>query len=226
MPTREEAKEQRRDRILIAARELVREKGKTGFSMRALAQGAELSLVTPYNLFGSKQAIMYALLDEDLQQYGSELARSKKDPLDMLFRAVTLGKLYFSRDQEYYKAIFSSVYTDGGAEYRSMFRGPRRELWAQLVKDAVDERFLESETDPRAFALNLASIYFANILEWVAGEISLREMEVRTHYGFALALHSLAGRGYKGRLREEVRRAQRRIRRLPKVVRGVADQAL
>jgi len=216
MATREEAKQQRRQKILSAARELIRDTGKTGFSMRALAERAGLSLVTPYNLFGSKQAIMYALLDEDLQQYGAQLSRSRKDPLDQLFRAVTLGRVYFGRDQNYYKAVLFAVYTDGGPEYRSMFRGPRRALWGQLVENAVEGGYLESDTDAKAFSLNLAAIYFANILEWVAGEISLREMEARTLYGFALALHSMAGRGQKTRLHDEILKAQRRLKRVPK----------
>ena len=38
MPTREEAKEIRRTRILTAARELIRETERTRFSMRALAE--------------------------------------------------------------------------------------------------------------------------------------------------------------------------------------------
>jgi len=216
MPSREEAKQERREQVLIAARELIRDTGKTGFSMRALAQRAGLSLVTPYNLFGSKQAIMYALLDQDLLQFGQELSRSRQDPLGVLFRAVTLGMVYFSREPEFYRAVLFAVYTDGGTEYRSMFRGPRRAMWSQLVEDAVAGKFLRTDTDPEVFSTNLASIYFANILEWVAGETSLKEMEIRTHYGFGLALHGMARPGHRKRLEEEILRAQRRIKRLSK----------
>ena len=92
MPTREEAKQIRRKQILAAARDLIGETSETKFSMRALAERAGVSLVTPYNLFGSKQAIMFALLDEDISKFGAQLARSRKDPLDMLFQAVTLQR--------------------------------------------------------------------------------------------------------------------------------------
>jgi len=63
MPSREQAKAIRRDRIVAAARELIQETEETGFSMRALAERAGVSLVTPYKLFGSKLAGMQALLD-------------------------------------------------------------------------------------------------------------------------------------------------------------------
>ncbi|MGD8829867.1 MAG: TetR/AcrR family transcriptional regulator, partial [Pseudomonadales bacterium] len=73
MPSREEAKEIRRQRILEAARSLIRETARTRFSMRMLAEKSGVSLVTPYNLFGSKQAIMGTLLDEDIGQFAKQL---------------------------------------------------------------------------------------------------------------------------------------------------------
>ena len=214
MATREEAKQIRREQILAAARDMIRETSRTKFSMRALAERAGVSLVTPYNLFGSKQAIMYQLLDEDISRFGRQLVRSKKDPLDMLFRAVTLGRKYFDDEADYYRAVLFSVYSDGGTEYRSMFQGPRMALWRSLVEKAVKDGYLAKEVDANAFANNLASIYFANILEWVAGGISLRAMEIRTHYGFALALHSMAKPAHRARMREQVMSAQSRLTRL------------
>ena len=62
MSRREEAKAERRHRIIAAARDLIKETGDTGLSMRAIAARAGVSLTTPYNLFGSKRAIVIALL--------------------------------------------------------------------------------------------------------------------------------------------------------------------
>lgn len=211
MPTREEAKAIRRSRILDAARDLIREAEKTGFSMRALADRAEVSLVTPYNLFGSKRAIMNTLLDEDIRVYGDELSRSQQDPLEMFFRAVTLGRDHFDRQQNYYRAVLFAVYAEGGTEYRSMFRGPRRALWRRLVETAVAEGYLVAEVEADALAVQLAAIYFANILEWVVGEMSLEEMEQRTHYGFALALYAMATPEHASRMRERIFAAQRSL---------------
>ena len=211
MPTREEAKAIRKSRILDAARDLIRETEQTGFSMRALAARSDVSLVTPYNLFGSKQAIMSTLLDEDIGTYGAELRRSRRDPLDIFFRAVTLGRDYFDRDQNYYRAVLAAVYNEGGRDYRSMFRGPRRALWRQLVETAVAEGYLLTCVNTDALAAQLALTFFANILEWVAGEMSLKEMELRTHYGFALALYAMATHEHSARMRERILTAQRRL---------------
>lgn len=213
MPTREEAKRGRRKRILSAARNLVRESGRTGFSMRALAERADVSLVTPYNLLGSKQSIMYALLDEDIQTYAERLGRSTKDELDLFFEAVTLSRQFFANEPDYYRAVLFAVYNDGGREYRSMFRGPRRALWRALVEDARNSGFLSSEVDADAFANNLALIFFAAILEWVSGEGTLEEMETRTQYGFALALLAFANPDCRDRLHARAIKMQKKIQK-------------
>ena len=58
---REAGKTERRQRIIRAARQLIRQTGNAGLSMRALAVRAGVSLATPYNLFGSKRAIVLAV---------------------------------------------------------------------------------------------------------------------------------------------------------------------
>ncbi|MGE0621829.1 MAG: TetR/AcrR family transcriptional regulator [Pseudomonadales bacterium] len=208
MPTREEAKEIRRNRILSAARDLIRETEKTRFSMRMLAERSGVSLVTPYNLFGSKQAIMGALLDEDIDLYGRNLARSRKDPLDRIFHAVTLGTRYFGQDEGYYRAVLSAVYADGGNEYRSKFSGPRLALWRSLVNGAIDAGYLRQDTDTRVLAYHLSSLFYSNILPWAAGQISVRELEQRTLYGFALALYATVRPAHQGRPREVIANTQ------------------
>jgi len=209
MPTREEAKELRRKRILNAARALIRETEKTRFSMRTLAERSGVSLVTPYNLFGSKQAIMGTLLDEDMAVYGRQLSRSRKDPLDRIFHAVTLGTRHFAQDEGYYRAVLSAVYADTPSdEYRAKFGGPRLALWRSLVQAAIDGKYLRADTDTRVLALHLSSVFYSNILDWAVGQISIRELEQRTLYGFALSLFATARPAYHAHLRDRADNAQ------------------
>ena len=224
MPTREEAKEIRRNRILGAARDLIRETEKTRFSMRMLAERSGVSLVTPYNLFGSKQAIMGALLDEDMDVYGRNLARSRKDPLDRIFHAVTLGTRYFGQDEGYYRAVLSAVYADiGNDEYRTKFGRPRLALWRSLVNGAIDNGYLRPDTDTRVLAYHLSNGFYSNILPWAAGQISLTELEQRTIYGFALSLFATVRPAHRPRMRERATNAQDNLVRLRDQARSQAQ---
>jgi AcrR family transcriptional regulator len=214
MAKREEGKDQRRRQIEAAARSLMRKTGRTGFSMRALAQEAGVSIATPYNLFGSKQAIMFAVLDSDLAEYQERLARSRADSIDVFFRAVSLATSLYSTDPAFYKAVLFAVYNEGGREYRSMFGGPRHVMWRRFVEDAIRDGHLVAEVDADVFAVNLARTFFSSILAWVAGDLTLPELEAGAQYGFALALLGVATPASAPRLRAKVMETQERQRSL------------
>jgi AcrR family transcriptional regulator len=214
MASREEAKQQRRDEIVRAARKMMQRTGKTGFSMRALADEAGVSIATPYNLFGSKQAVMFAVLDADLTQYQERLEQLKSDEIDAFFKAVSLATELYGTEPNFYRAVLFAVYNDGGTEFRSMFSGPRHAMWKQLVENAIAAGQLSPEVDTAAFAVNLGNVLFSCILEWVYGQLSLPELEARGQYGFALALSGMSTPESSERLRRKVVQTQKRLRAL------------
>jgi len=79
---REEARDQGRRRILDAARELLRTStAYPGFTVDAVARGADVARATVYYQFGSKSGLLEALCD-DLAEAGgmADLARVFTDP--------------------------------------------------------------------------------------------------------------------------------------------------
>jgi AcrR family transcriptional regulator len=214
MASREEAKERRRQEIVRAARVLMQQTGNTGFSMRALADTAGVSIATPYNLFGSKQAVMFAVLDADLEQYQERLERLRADEVDVFFKAVTLTRSLFATEPGFYRAVLFAAYSSGGTTFRSMFDGPRHAMWRRLVRDAIQAGVIRPEVDATNFAINFGYIFFSGILEWANEAISLDELEARVQYGIALALHGVATPDYHERLWERVETTQRRVRTL------------
>jgi AcrR family transcriptional regulator len=222
---REQAKDTRRRRIVRAARTLMQKTGDTGFSMRALAEQAGVSIATPYNLFGSKQTVMFAVLDADLEAYQTRLAKLRADELDVFFKAVSLATKLYSTEPSFYRAVLFAVYNDGGREFRSMFGGPRHAMWKGLVQDAINAGLLSDEVEPDAFAINLGRTFFSAILEWVSGELSLPELEAWAHYGFALSLASMATPASADRLHDKVIAQQVRLQKLWKTKRGAQTRA-
>jgi AcrR family transcriptional regulator len=211
---REEAKHKRRKQIVRAARALMQRTGDAGFSMRALAEQAGVSIATPYNLFGSKQTIMFAVLDADLEYYQKRLAKVRDDELDVFFKAVSLATSLYSTEPSFYRAVLFAVYNDGGREFRSMFGGPRHAMWKGFVQDAVTAGYLSDEVEPDAFAINLGRTFFSAILEWVSGELSLPELEAWVQYGFALSLSAMATPKGRERLHNKALDQQKRLQKL------------
>ena len=214
MPNREESKDQRRRQIVSAARSLMQQTGNAGFSMKSLADQAGVSLATSYNLFGSKQAIMFAVLDADLAHYQSRLEKLRADKLEVFFRAVSLATQLYATEPGFYKAVLFAIYNDGGREYRAMFSGPRHAMWKEMVQDAVDAGVLAADTAPDIFAVHLGRAFFSCILEWVSGELTLAGLEIWVHYGFAIALRAMATPASAARLDKKLRQLQKRMKQM------------
>jgi AcrR family transcriptional regulator len=216
MPSREESKEQRRRSIVRAARTLMQETSQAGFSMRGLADKAGVSIATPYNLFGSKQAVMFAVLDADLEEYQEQLERLKTDEIDVFFKAVSLATSLYSEEPGFYRAVLFAAYNDGGTEFRAMFGGPRHAMWRRLVNNAREAGMLAEDVEPNSFAINLGHIFFSCIIEWVNGLLSLEELEARAQYGFAIALRGVSTPASAERLWHKITATQKRLKSLHK----------
>jgi AcrR family transcriptional regulator len=208
MGRREENKSQRRRDILTAARKLMREASTAAFSMRALAEEASVSIATPYNLFGSKQAILVALLDDDLADYQAELGSLATEGVDALFDAVALMQRQFAGDPGFYRNVFSAVAAEAGEELRFVISGPRYALWKNLLREATRDGLLDADIDPDAFAITLSQLLFANVQEWALGFLELAEMDARIRYGMSLALLAIATPRSRNALRERMQAAE------------------
>ena len=190
---REEAKAERRRRIIHAARELIRETGDAGLSMRALAARAGVSLATPYNLFGSKGAILLAVL-EDIKGFGRRFAGYEAcSPPDRVLKAAALAVSYYEQDPDFYRALWSSMLRTTGAEARSMIFNPKREaFWIGLLDAAASDGWLLPEIDTAALMRNLDFTFRSIMLHWINGEIGLDSLQPAVGYGYALALRGAA----------------------------------
>ncbi len=210
----EAGKDRRRRAIVQAARRLMQKTGRAGFSMRALAEEAGVSVPTPYNLFGSKQAIMYAVLDTDIEHYGADLDALAADEIGIFFEAVTVAVQRFGSEPAFHKAVLSAVYNEGGKEYRAMFSAPRHAMWRKLVVAAQNAGLIARHVNADAFALQLGRSFFASILEWVHGELSLDELHTWAQYGFALLLLGVATARSADELDDRMRALQKQLGRL------------
>lgn len=188
---RELGKSQRREDIVNAARSLMREAGDPGFSMRTLAERAGVSIATPYNLFGSKQAILLAVLNDDLIEYEKALGELNADAIDVLFESQALVSRLVHREPDFYRNMIAAVSRDG-PEFRHMVSGPRYVLWKRLLGQATRAGLLSAHVDPDAFAIASSQLMLANVLEWAQGTLPLEEMEARNQYGLALTLLAIA----------------------------------
>jgi AcrR family transcriptional regulator len=214
MNLREQNKSQRRVAILEAAKQLMHDSGNTGFSMRSLAEQAGVSLATPYNLFGSKQAILVALLNADFETFQKSLSQLSAGSIDVMFEAVRLTTDNLKQDPNYYRGAMAEVTLDAQPKVRNMILGPPYLLWKRLLREAVHKGSLSHLIDLDPFTITLTQLMFATTREWVQGYLNLREMEARMRYGLALNLLAIATDSSRQALCDHLKRAEADLKSL------------
>jgi AcrR family transcriptional regulator len=117
MSIRETQKNARRQAILEAARALILEDKSRDFSMPDLAQKAGVSLVTPYNLFGSKSSILLEIARQDIFERAAEIGRLPCDRLLDWIAALagTLASVYY-RNRHFYRRMIVTLVAQESAE--------------------------------------------------------------------------------------------------------------
>lgn len=106
---RQREREARREEILVAARELLHQKGINGASMNQIAIRAELGVSTLYSYFKSKEDLFLVLQKEGLirlKQQTLDALEGVVDPREKL-RIIALTFLTFSREQKNYYYIIN-----------------------------------------------------------------------------------------------------------------------
>jgi AcrR family transcriptional regulator len=193
---REQAKAERRSRIVRAARDLIRETGDTELSMRMIAKRAGVSLTTPYNLFGSKRAVVLAVF-EDERDFVERFARLEAaNAIDRIFDAHDLAMSYFIEDPEFYKTLWKALLNTQGADSTGLATPERlarnRAAWRALIEAAQDEgladRMVTSDTLERALS-NAAN---GAMLAWAMGALATPTLAATAALGYALALRGAA----------------------------------
>lgn len=197
---REAGKAERRGRIIHAARDLIRETGNAGLSMRALAARAGVSLATPYNLFGSKRAIVLAVLDDVREFQGRFAGVRSTDPLERLFTAVDMAVAFYVDDPTFYKTLWAAVFDASDDVRAEIYNWKRNEFWRGLIADAARAGVIAPAIDEALLFRALDRSFGSAMLEWVVGELPPELLAPTIRYSYALILKGAASADWRGPL--------------------------
>jgi AcrR family transcriptional regulator len=201
MTKAEQNKARRREVILSAARDLFRETGEMGLSMRALAKRACVSVATHYNLFGSKQAVMIALLDLEAAKFYEEFqVYNSLDNISRIFEFLDLSFELYKTDPKYFEALLRSLHRSEDAELRQQMRRPRAGFLKRLLREAVASGDLRTEISIGLVGRQLFAIHLFFIQEWIYGNITLDRAKLETEFGYCVLLHALGSDDVRTRL--------------------------
>ncbi|WP_295326340.1 hypothetical protein [uncultured Sphingopyxis sp.] len=201
--------------MLQAAQAIVRETGNFDLPMRTLAARAQVSLRTPYEVFGSKNGIIRALLKSEQEEF-REIVRNYRsiDRLEMFFDRTLLGMEFYAREQPFYRALFRATQAFSGGDETE----PAREMlpiYTNMVRRAIEEGFLRNDLDITNIAEILTDLFAANLRNWASSDFDIWLAGQKICFGFSLALAGVATPQWVDRLHLNARAYDKAIQDYP-----------
>lgn len=159
-----------RQRVIDAAEQLLRH-GKADFSMRDLAAEAGVSFATPFNQFGSKNAIMQALSGRRIDRMEARYidARPQGDAFDRVLLALDTAASVMLEEPGVNRAVMGWLGTGGAVPGNVWARSTA--LWA-LALGAGDGLIPSRREQALRHLPGQLAFAFRGVLSfWTAGEL-------------------------------------------------------
>jgi AcrR family transcriptional regulator len=189
----EEHKAERRTKILKAARKLVAERGYVGLTMRDLAEAARVSVPTLYNLFGGKDAILVA----ELQNMAGQLAEALPRTGDSFFArgmvAFDAGMNMVGEAPEFFRAVMQMFMTSpDSVVMRRRTEDAFTAIMASNLAAAKQAGQLADWAEPAIVARHMFGQYMSAFLAWGVGEIDWAHFRIAAYSGLCHILIGVA----------------------------------
>jgi AcrR family transcriptional regulator len=210
----------RRNAILAAARRLLADGGLQALSMRKLADEASLSVRTLYNLWGTREEILEALLLDAQERIDTAIlgATLPDDPLEQCEALSRIVLSQMIQDQQVFRAMALARLEGEIAGHRSSspaMSDSVRQL-TEAIKVAREQGIVESPLKPAQIALQVHQGFEMAIIQWALNGIDDAQFEARALYGLNLALLAVVRPRHRARLEESLTALERRLGTLRK----------
>lgn len=188
---RARAKGERRARLIKAARMLIAEKPTGNFSMGELAARANLSLATPYNLFGSKVAILQSVFRAEMQGVQKrQKGLGRLPPVELVRATIEDIVSVFAREPDFYRSLTRSMMAIAADDFTSILP-ISDQMFRPLVEGLVAAGAIVLPLPDSVISDQLMRVFNSIFLLWALQNWSedhlLRELKI----GFALSFIGL-----------------------------------
>lgn len=193
--------------ILEAAALLVRRDGGDGFSMRALADVAGVGLVTPYNIFGSKGAVLMALFERAVDELEARAARGRaRSPITRVIAVMRAVAELYTSDSAYYRPLLKALLASGEPINRLFARSLA--AFSEALDGATTDGTLVAGVET-AFVARELVIVCTGVLElWVHEEIDDEGCSAQMLFSALLCLRAVVDEPHARALVQQIRTAQ------------------
>jgi AcrR family transcriptional regulator len=187
---RERNKAKRRDAVLDAALELLDQSGSEAPTTEQIAERAEVSVATVYNLVGTREQLLVALVDRLISMAASSAGDRPSDALVALRDRMTATvDLLASRSNAHRKVVLQLT---AAATPDLHTRLSPSILFADAIRRAQDDRVIRDDLDADALGLQVYLSFNGALLRWAAGALTDEGLKTAVLHGLEVVLAASA----------------------------------
>lgn len=207
--------EERRLRLVRAARTLLRASSNGDFSMLELAKEAGFSPATPYNLFGTKAAVLSAVYESEVAGFQQSLdPLLGDDPVAALLGTAEHIGGQFTRSGDFYRNLAASMSALALEEVRPAMVQLNDAMLGPLIDYMAEhdafERWIAPSFLTGLLTRQLESVFF----HWATGEWSSERLTAELRFGFGMALLGALRPPLRSELRKALKAAVPQIQQM------------
>ncbi len=205
----------RRQRILQAARELLAQGGVAALSMRKLGEHAELSVNTLYNLVGSRDRILTALIEDAIERL-AQVFRDQPptdDPIERCHALVATSVRHVVEAPAVFRAMavarHERMSSNGAEDRRTTERAVT--VLTEAIDNAVAHGSLMATLDSRRLGEKVHEGWTAALEQWAFGLIDDAVFATRALHGLHLVLLAVATDSVRPRLQQTLQQLEEQL---------------
>lgn len=189
---RARGKDERRARLIRAARALIAERDGANFSMQELATRAGLSLATPYNLLGSKADILHEVFRAESEgfRHTYQVVNSQPPAQRVAAMADHIVSI-FTRKPQFYRNLSRHLSALDPDQTRQSIQPLAKALFRPFVEQLVAEDAVVASVSADTITTHLLRIFEATFLHWARFEWDEQVFRDQLRAGFALTFLGL-----------------------------------
>jgi len=199
-----------RDAVIAAARRLLAQGGGERFTMRELADAADLSLVTAYRHFGSKRGVLRAVFDRALASIAERFGRHPAidDPLERVMTLAEIGADVILAERGVIRAAGRALTAAPSASLDPTLRQEASALWQLAIQTDFPFRKEAASMGAPVLARQLAVMFRGMMSFWISGEVDDAGFRSGIAAGAATIMLALADPSRAGGAAESLRQAE------------------
>lgn len=203
---RQQGVEDRRRRLVRAASELIAERDDGSFSMPELAKRAGLSLATPYNLFGSKAAVLAQVFERLVRGFHRDATWMEGLPASERILGVVDRLAAAYEDQgRLFRNLWKALYGLDLSEHRQLNLSLSNEIVHPLVASLAADRLIPADLPASAIENTLVRLFDACFEMWAAQDWPTERLRAELRSAFALVFLGLLAAPERERLAQAIR---------------------